>query len=90
MASCSALEFLLGGKVEAVLASLMGVTFIGSVAGMTFVTWLVKKLGRQSILVFMLGGLVVVGGVMLIYLGIVDVVNKYDSGENPFELGQLC
>lgn len=90
MASCSALEFLLAGEVEPILASLMGVTFVGSVAGMTFVTWLVKKLGRQSILVFMLGALVIVGGIMLVYLGILDVIKEYDLGQNPFELGQLC
>jgi len=90
MASCSALEFLLSGEVEAILASLMAVTFVGSVAGMTLVTWLVKKMGRPSVLVFMLGGIVIIGGIMLVYLGIVDVINKYDRGENPFELGQLC
>ena len=90
MASCSALEFLLDGRVEAVLASLMAVTFIGSVAGMTLVTWLIKRLGRQSILVFLLGTLVVVGGIMLIYLGIVDLIDTYNNGENPFQLGQLC
>ena len=90
MASCSAVEFLLDGEVEPVLASLMAVTFVGSVVGMTLVTWLVKRLGRQSFLVFLLGALVVIGGVMLVYLGVVDVVDKYSKGENPFELGQIC
>jgi uncharacterized membrane protein YfcA len=90
MASCSAVEFLLDGEVEPVLASLMAVTFVGSVVGMTLVTWLVKRLGRQSFLVFLLGGLVVIGGAMLVYLGVVDVVHKYSKGENPFLLGQLC
>jgi uncharacterized membrane protein YfcA len=90
MASCSSLEFLLDGRVEAVLASLMAVTFVGSVAGMTLVTWLVKKLGRQSLLVFLLGALVVIGGIMLIYLGIVDVIDSYNRGDDPFKLGQLC
>ena len=90
MASCSALEFLMGGKVEPILASTMALTFVGSVIGMTVVTWIIRKLGRQSILVFLLAGLVVVGGAMLIYLGAVDIVSDANSNINPFELGQLC
>ena len=90
MASCSALEFLMSGKVKPILATLMLVTFAGSVIGMTLVTWLIKALGRQSILVFLLGGLVVVGGGMLLYLGSVDIVRAYQAGEDPFELGELC
>ena len=90
MASCSALDFLTTGRVEPVLASLMGVTFIGSVIGMTLVTWLVRALGRQSILVFLLGGLVVVGGFLLLYVGIKDVVSDYQVGISPFQFGYLC
>lgn len=90
MASASALEFLLDGRVEPILASLMVVTFVGSAIGMTLVTWLVRRLGRQSFIVFLLGILVVIGGIMLVYLGIVDVIEKLDAGQNPFEFGQIC
>jgi len=90
MASCSAIQFLLDDVVDPILATLMLATFAGSVIGLTGVTWLVKKMGRQSLLIFLLGALVVVGGAMLIYVGIKDVVNIIDAGENPFDLGQLC
>lgn len=90
MSSCSALEFSMEGKIPPISSSLMAVTFVGSVIGMTFVTWLIKVLGRQSILVFLLGGLVVVGGGMLVYIGTADVISQIHSGEDPFELGTLC
>lgn len=90
MASCSALQFLLNGEVEPIMATLMLATFGGAVIGMTLVTWIVKKLGRQSILVFMLGTLVVVGGGMLIYVGVRDVIRQIDAGLNPFALGSIC
>ena len=90
MASCSALQFLLDGEVEPILATLMLATFAGAVVGMTLVTWIVKKLGRQSILVFMLGVLVVVGGGMMVFVGIRDVIRQIDAGQNPFALGSLC
>ena len=90
MASCSALEFLLSGKVAPILSTMMLATLGGSVIGMTVVTLLIKKLGRQSILVFLLGGLVVVGGGMLVYIGINDVIGNYKDGINPFELEALC
>lgn len=90
MASCSTLEFMLNGTIDPALASLMAVTFVGSIVGMTFVTWLIKRLGRQSILVFLLGALVVIGGGMMVYLGITDVIRTYDEGGNPFALGRAC
>ena len=90
MASCSALEFLLDGKVEPILASTTAVTFVGSVLGMTGVTWLIHKLGRQSLLVFLLAGLVVAGGIMLVYLGIDDTVQDIQNGTNPLAMGTLC
>ncbi len=90
MASCSALQFLLDGELQPILATLMLATFGGAVLGMTLVTWIVKKLGRQSILVFMLGVLVVVGGAMLIFVGIRDVIRQINAGENPFALGSIC
>jgi len=90
MASCSALQFLLDGELQPILATLMLATFGGAVLGMTLVTWIVKKLGRQSILVFMLGVLVVVGGAMLIFVGIRDVIRQIDAGQNPFALGSIC
>ena len=90
MASCSALQFLLDGELQPILATLMLATFGGAVLGMTLVTWIVKKLGRQSILVFMLGVLVVVGGGMLIFVGIRDVIRQIDAGQNPFALGSIC
>jgi uncharacterized membrane protein YfcA len=88
MASCSAIQFLLDDVIDPILASLMLTTFAGSVVGLTGVTWVVKKMGRQSFLIFLLGGIVVVGGAMLIYVGIRDVLDKKNS--NPFALGQLC
>ena len=90
MASCSALEFIIEGTVPTSDTYLMLITFGGSVLGMTLVTWLIKILGRQSILVFLLGGLVVVGGGMLMYIGASDVVNEYRTGKDPFEFGTLC
>jgi uncharacterized membrane protein YfcA len=90
MASCSALQFLLNGEVEPILSILMLATFAGAVLGMTLVTWIVKKLGRQSVLVFMLGVLVVVGGGMLVFVGVRDVIRQVDAGQNPFALGSIC
>jgi uncharacterized membrane protein YfcA len=90
MSSFSALQFSMEGKIAPISLSLMAVTFVGSVIGMTFVTWLIKTLGRQSILVFLLGGLVVVGGSMLVFIGTADVISKMHAGEDPFELGTLC
>ena len=90
MASCSALEFVMAGKVPAVLLLTMGITFVGSVIGMTVITWLIKRLGRQSILVLLLGSLVVIGGILLVYLGITDFVSNLKNDINPFEFGELC
>ncbi len=90
MASCSALEFFIAGKIDPILSTLTLVTLGGAVVGMTCVSWLVKKTGRQSLLVFLLAGLVVVGGSMLIYIGISDFISTYKEGGNPFELGELC
>ena len=90
MASCSALEFVMAGKVPKVLISTMGITFVGSVIGMTVITWLIRRLGRQSILVLLLGALVVIGGILLVYLGITDIVSNLRDNINPFEFGELC
>jgi len=90
MASCSAFDFLINGRVEPIFASLMAVTLVGSVIGMSFVKWLVKALGRQSILVLLLGVLVVVGGFLLLYVGIKDVISEYNAGASPFAFGYLC
>lgn len=90
MASCSALDFLASGRLEPLAASLMGVTLIGSAIGMTLVTWLVKALGRQSILVFLLGGMVIIGGLLLVYIGVKDVLLQYQEGSSPFAFGYLC
>jgi uncharacterized membrane protein len=68
----------------------MAVTLVGSVIGMSFVKWLVKALGRQSILVLLLGVLVVVGGFLLLYVGIKDVISEYNAGASPFAFGYLC
>jgi uncharacterized membrane protein YfcA len=90
MSSCSTLEFMLNGTIEPEFGALMAVTFAGSIVGMTFVTWLIKRLGRQSIIVFLLGFLVVAGGIMMVYLGVTDVITTYDEGGNPFALGHIC
>jgi uncharacterized membrane protein YfcA len=90
MASCSALEFLIAGKIEPILTTMLFATLAGAIVGMTGVSWIVKKSGRQSILVFLLGALVVAGGAMLIYIGIADLIQTISDGGNPFELGQLC
>jgi uncharacterized membrane protein YfcA len=88
--SSVSLEFAFTGKVQPILFTLMLTTLAGSVAGMTVLSWLVKKLGRQSFLVFLLGGLVVVGGVILVYIGTTDTISAYNAGENPFAFGQIC
>ena len=90
MASCSALEFVMAGKVQPVLTSTMAITFLGSVIGMTVITWLVKKLGRQSILVFILGAIIVIGCALLIYLGVYDTMSTIQKEMSPFQLGILC
>lgn len=88
--SSVSLEFAFTGKVQPILFTLMLTTLAGSVAGMTILSWLVKKLGRQSFLVFLLGGLVVVGGVILVYIGTTDTISAYNAGQDPFAFGQIC
>lgn len=53
-----------------VLMSTMAITFLGSVIGMTVITWVVKKLSRLSMLVFILGTIVALGCALIIYFGV--------------------
>jgi uncharacterized membrane protein YfcA len=54
--------------------SLAGVTFVGSIVGMTGVAYAVKKTGRQSLIVFILGCLVSLGGILALSMGIKNLV----------------
>jgi Na+/melibiose symporter-like transporter len=83
------MQFLLDDVLDPVLASLMLATFAGSVIGLTGVSWIVRKLGRQSLLIFLLGSLVIVGGCLLVYVGIRDIVTTH-ADKDSFALGQLC
>jgi hypothetical protein len=65
-------------------------TFLGSVVGMTLVAYVIQKTGRQSIIVFSLGALVVVGGLLALALGIRDFVNDIRAGQNPMQFHSPC
>jgi uncharacterized membrane protein YfcA len=59
-------------------------SFIGSVIGMTLVTEMVRRTGRQSYIVFILGSLVACGGTLTACLGLIGIIEDISNHENPF------
>ena len=90
MSAASSFDYLISGFVpfEEALYSLF--TFAGGAVGMTVVAALVKRTGRQSIVLFLLGALVAVGGAMGFVLGVQGLVASLRKGEQPFSIESVC
>ena len=91
MSISATIDYTVSGLIDPLWHLALAVdTFFGSVLGMTLVAYVIRKTGRQSIIVFSLGALVVVGGLLALGLGIRDFVNDIQAGRNPIQFRSPC
>ncbi len=69
---------------------LAAVTFFGALVGQTVVVALVKKSGRTSFVIFLLGILVLISASVTLVSGIVRVVNDVGAGNSFLIMGEVC
>jgi uncharacterized membrane protein YfcA len=91
MSITATIDYTVSGLIEPMwLLALAADTLTGSVVGMTLIDYVIRKTGRQSVIVFSLGALVAVGGLLALGLGIRDFVATVKQGKNPLEFHSPC
>ena len=91
ISTASTFDFLTSGQVPIWDAMFtMQCTFVGSIIGMTAVAAIIKRSGRQSFLLFILGTLVALGCALTFSLGVHHLISNFNSGVNPFALQSVC
>ena len=89
-ASTSSLDYLMGGIVPFWMVFLSSITFAGSIAGMTGITYLIKKTGRPSLIIFLLGVMAAIGGFTVLLAGITGAFASIKNGDNPLSFEITC
>ena len=89
-ASTSALDYLMSGVLPFWVVFLSIITFCGSIAGMTGVSWLINKTGRPSIIIFLLGVMAGLGGLTVLLSGATGTWNAIKNGDNPLYVELTC
>ena len=87
MSSAAAIDFLVSGFLPWWQVSLIVFSGLGSYFGMHVVSRLVRKSGRPSILLFLLGGLIVVGGLATLAVGLKNLARL---GSGVFGVSSPC
>ena len=90
MSLSAAIDFLYSGLVPAWQSAFALVTFAASGLGMSLIAGIVKKTGRSSLIVLILGGLVAFGGAATLGVGINNAITNYKKGIDPFSFQSLC
>jgi hypothetical protein len=89
-ASVSALDFLFGGVVPFGYVFASGITFAGSITGMIGIAAVIKKTGRPSLLIFVLGVMAGLGGLTVLMSGISGAFASIKNGDNPLAFEITC
>ena len=89
-ASTSSLDYLMGGVVPFWMVFLSGITFAGSIAGMTGITFAIQKTGRPSVIIFLLAGMAAVAALTVLISGITGAFAAIKNGDSPLSFELTC
>lgn len=84
LSSSTTINFLLAGVVPlGPTLVLFAATFLGSLCGKSVVGWLVARTGRNSIIVFLLAGFIMVSSAVVLVQSVAGTISEVSQGRNP-------
>jgi hypothetical protein len=83
MSTSTCLAFLVSGTAPVDYSLWLAfMTGLGAIVGKTIVGWVIKWFRRPSLIMFLLGGLILVSAVVMTVTGVIDVVNDVRQGKD--------
>lgn len=79
--SSAASSFLISGRAPVDYAFFFfGFTFLGGMVGITYISHLVKKYKKSSIIIFLLAVIIILSVIMITAAGVITFINNVKSG----------